>query len=80
RTEEPRAIIDEILVGMEGTKTPYAVVENRVEAIHWALDHAQRDDVIVLAGKGHETYQEINHVKHHMDEREIVADWLNGKK
>ena len=65
---------------MEGTKTPYAVVENRVEAIHWALDHAQRDDVIVLAGKGHETYQEINHVKHHMDEREIVADWLNGKK
>ena len=53
-------------------------VENRVEAIHWAMDHAQDGDVIVLCGKGHETYQEINHVKHHMDEREIVAEYLNA--
>ena len=50
-----------------------------MEAIHWALDHAQSGDVIALCGKGHETYQEINHVKHHMDEREIVADYLAGK-
>ena len=76
RTEVPGDIIRDILAGMEGTQTPYAVVEDRIEAIHWAMDHAQAGDVIVLCGKGHETYQEVNHVKHHMDEREIVADYL----
>lgn len=76
RTEVPGDIIRDILAGMEGTETPYTVVEDRVEAIHWALDHARKDDVIVLCGKGHETYQEVNHVKHHLDEREVVADWL----
>jgi len=55
------------------------VIVDRPEAIHWALAHAQKDDIIVLMGKGHETYQEVNHVKHHMDEREIVADYLVGK-
>ena len=79
RTEKPADIIADILPGMEGFDTPYVVVENRVEAIHWAMDHAEAGDVIVLCGKGHETYQEINHVKHHMDEREIVADYLNAK-
>ena len=77
RTEKPGDIIADILPGMEGTATPYVVVEDRVEAIHYARDHAQKDDVIVLCGKGHETYQEVNHEKHHMDEREIVADYLN---
>ena len=80
RTEEPAAIIAQILPGLAGTNTPYTVVENRVEAIHWAMDHAQTEDVIVLCGKGHETYQEVNHVKHHMDEREIVADYLSARK
>ena len=80
RTEKPSEIIAEILPGLEGTKTPYVVVEDRVEAIHYCMDHAQADDVIVLCGKGHETYQEINHVKHHMDEREIVADYLERRK
>ena len=79
RTEKPADIIADILPGMEGFDTPYVVVENRVEAIHWAMDHAETGDVIVLCGKGHETYQDINHVKHHMDEREIVADYLNAK-
>ena len=79
RTEKPADIIADILPGLEGSDTPYVVVEDRVEAIHWAMDHAQPGDVIVLCGKGHETYQEINHVKHHMDEREIVADYLAGK-
>ena len=78
RTEKPADIIADILPGLEGTKTPYVVVENRVEAIGWAMDHAQAGDVIVLCGKGHETYQEIDHVKYHMDEREIVADYLSG--
>ena len=48
--------------------------------IHYCLDHAQPGDVIALCGKGHETYQEINHVKHHMDEREIVAQYLCAKE
>ena len=76
RTEEPAAIIADILPGLAGTQTPYEVIENRVEAIHYCMDHAQPGDVIVLCGKGHETYQEIHHVKHHLDEREIVAEYL----
>ena len=79
RTEKPADIIADILPGLEGFDTPHIVVEDRIEAIHWAMDHAEKDDVIVLCGKGHETYQEINHVKHHMDEREIVADYLKAK-
>ena len=55
------------------------VVEDRVEAIHYCLDHALTGDVIVLCGKGHETYQEIDHVKHHMDEREIVAEYVKAQ-
>ena len=77
RTEKPADIIADILPGLEGFDTPHIVVEDRIEAIHWAMDHAEAGDVIVLCGKGHETYQEINHVKHHMDEREIVAEYLN---
>ena len=72
-------IIADILPGLTGYDTPYVVIEDRVEAIHWAMDHAEAEDVIVLCGKGHETYQEINHVKHHMDEREIVAEYLKTK-
>ena len=80
RTEKPADIIADILPGLEGFNTPYIVVEDRIEAIHWAMDHAEAGDVIVLCGKGHETYQEINHVKHHMDEREIVRDYLDAGK
>lgn len=78
RTENPGDIIADILPGLKGSDTPHVVIEDRVEAIHWAMDHAQPGDVIALCGKGHETYQEINHVKHHMDEREIVADYLKA--
>ena len=76
RTEDPMAIIDAIVAGMQESKHPYVVIENRVEAIGWAMAHAQKDDVIVLCGKGHETYQEIGHEKRHLDEREVVADFL----
>lgn len=76
RTEKPMDIIKDILPGLEGSATPYVVIENRREAIKWALENAQKDDVIILAGKGHETYQEIDHVKHHFDEREVVAQCL----
>ncbi len=76
RTEKPMDIINDILPGLEGSATPYAVIENRRDAIKWALENAQKDDVIILAGKGHETYQEIDHVKHHFDEREVVYECL----
>ncbi len=80
RTEEPAAIIADILPGLEGSATSYVAVENRIEAIHYAIDHARSGDVIVLAGKGHEDYQEINHVKYHLDEREVVAAYLEERK
>ena len=79
RTERPADIIADILPGLEGTGTPYEVIEDRVEAIRWAMDHAGAGDVIVLCGKGHETYQEVGHEKRHMDEREIVAEHLKTK-
>ena len=72
RTEDPDKIIAQILTGMEGTATPYTVEPNRRLAIRWAMDHAEPGDVIVLAGKGHETYQEIGHEKFHLDDREEV--------
>jgi UDP-N-acetylmuramoyl-L-alanyl-D-glutamate--2,6-diaminopimelate ligase len=75
RTEDPMFIISEILTGMpEGTQ--YVVEPDRVKAIHYAMDNALPDDVIVLAGKGHEDYQEINHQHFPMDERVIVAEHL----
>ena len=76
RTEKPADIIADILPGLEGLDTPYTVIEDRREAIRWCLDHGQPGDVIVLCGKGHETYQEVGREKRHMDEREIVADCL----
>ena len=75
RTEEPMAIIRDILAGLE-EKNNYEVIENRPKAIRHAMDIGQKDDIIVLAGKGHETYQEINGVKHHLDEREVVREYL----
>ena len=75
RTEAPDAIIRDIVAGMEGAEN-YQVVENRPDAIKYAMDIAKKDDIIVLAGKGHETYQEIMGIKHHLDEREIVAAYL----
>ncbi|MCL2201518.1 MAG: UDP-N-acetylmuramoyl-L-alanyl-D-glutamate--2,6-diaminopimelate ligase [Oscillospiraceae bacterium] len=76
RTEDPAEIIKEILAGMKNTKTPYKVIENRREAIHWAVENAQAGDVIILAGKGHETYQILGKEKIHFDEREVVAECL----
>ena len=78
RTEDPNAIIAQIVAGFEGTDKPYVVIENRREAIRWAMDHAQKDDIIVLAGKGHETYQILGTEKTHLDEREEVAAHLAG--
>lgn len=76
RTEDPEVIISEILEGLKDKATPRQVITDRIEAIHWAIDNVHDGDVILLAGKGHEDYQVVGHVKHHMDEREIVADYL----
>lgn len=73
RTEEPMAIIEEILGGMKNTQTPYIVEENRRKAIRIALRSAEKDDIILLAGKGHETYQILGTEKTRLDEREEVA-------
>lgn len=79
RTEDPRAIIEDILPGMKGIVTPMAVIDDRRAAIVYALENAQPGDVVVLMGKGHETYQEICGVKHHLDEREEVAAYFAAK-
>ena len=72
------AIISDIVKGIPEEEKSYEVIENRVFAIKHAMDIAKKDDIIVLAGKGHETYQEICGVKNHLDEREVVAEYLQG--
>ncbi len=79
RTEDPGKIIQDILKGVNSAKNNYEIIENRPKAIQHAMDIAGKDDIIVLAGKGHETYQEICGVKHHLDEREVVAAYLKEK-
>ena len=79
RTEDPNAIIAEIVEGLKTAPVPYQVLPDRIEAIHYAIDNAAPGDVILLAGKGHEDYQIVGHEKHHMDEREIVSDYLKEK-
>ena len=79
RSEDPDEIIKDILVGMDGTPTPYKVITNRVEAIKYAIETAMKDDIIVLAGKGHETYQILSTGTIHLDEREVIAEALSGK-
>lgn len=76
RSENPSEIIKDILVGMEGINTPYEIVENRREAISYAIKNAKKDDIILLAGKGHETYQILPTGTIHFDEREVVAEVL----
>lgn len=80
RTEEPEAILQDILAGMPDTGAPVQVICDRREAIAWAIDNARPGDVILLAGKGHEDYQVVGRVKHHMDEREIVAEVLAKRR
>jgi UDP-N-acetylmuramoyl-L-alanyl-D-glutamate--2,6-diaminopimelate ligase len=80
RHEEPGAIINDILAGLKNTKTPYKVIENRRDAINWALENAKPGDVLILAGKGHETYQIRGNEKTRFDEREIVAEYFKNKQ
>lgn len=76
RNEEPQDIINDILTGINKTKGQYISIIDRKEAMRYAIMNAKEGDVIVFAGKGHEDYQEINGVKHHMDERQIIKEIL----
>ena len=76
RYEEPQAIIDDIKVGMGKTEGKYVEIIDRKEAIAYAIHHGEPGDIIVLAGKGHEDYQEIKGKKYPMDERVLIAEIL----
>ena len=80
RTEEPMAIIKMILEGIPAGLENYTVVEDRRKAIRYAMDKAEKNDIIILAGKGHETYQEICGVKYPLDERQVVSQYLQEEE
>lgn len=79
RFEEPQAIIEDIKTGMAKTDGKYVEICDRKQAIAYAIAHGEPGDIIVLAGKGHEDYQEIKGVKYPMDERDLIADILAGR-
>lgn len=76
RTETPESIIGDIRTGIKRTNGRFVEICDRKEAIAYAIQNGQPGDIIVLAGKGHEDYQEINGVRYHMDERELIQDIL----
>lgn len=80
RFEEPQAIIDDIKTGIAKTEGKFVEICDRKEAIRYVIEHGERGDVIVLAGKGHEDYQEIKGVKHPMDERVLIAEILEEQR
>ena len=78
RTEDPMAILDDMQKGIPSSKSKHVlVIENRHEAIKTACTMLQSDGVLLVAGKGHENYQEINHVKHHFDDTEEIKNFFN---
>lgn len=79
RTENPILIINDILYGMEKSKSRIAVIENRRQAIEFALSKARKGDLVLLAGKGHEVYQIIGNEKKPFDERQIVKDYFSNR-
>lgn len=74
RFEDVMDIIEDIKTGINKTNGKYVVIPNRKDAIKYCMENAQDGDIVVLAGKGHEDYQEIKGVKYHLDEREVIAD------
>jgi len=80
RFENPDDIIADIVTGIQKTNGKYITFTDRIEAIHYAIDNAQPGDIILVAGKGHEMYQEIEGVKHPFNEAEIICDYLKQKE
>lgn len=80
RDEEPQAIIDDMMAGLNASqKKKVLTIVDRKEAIRTACMMAQKGDVILVAGKGHETYQEVNGVKHHFDDHEVLRRHLRSE-
>lgn len=79
RTEDPVAIIDDILEGMKGDESKYTVIQDRESAIREAILGAKSGDLIVVAGKGHEDYQILGTTKIHFDDREIAAKYMKER-
>ncbi|HHW70956.1 MAG TPA: UDP-N-acetylmuramoyl-L-alanyl-D-glutamate--2,6-diaminopimelate ligase [Clostridiales bacterium] len=80
RSEDPISIIEDIVPGIKKTKCPYVIIEDRRKAIEYALKIAQKGDVVILAGKGHENYQILKDKTIHFDEREVVAELLQKER
>ena len=80
RFEEPQDIVNDIITGIEKTEGEYVAIIDRKEAIRYAIENGRIGDVIILAGKGHETYQEIKGVKYDMDDRVLIAEVLEELK
>ena len=79
RTEDPKAILEEMRVGIpKSFERNVMVIEDRKEAIRTACNLTQKDDIVLVAGKGHENYQEVNGVRHHFDDKEILNEILNN--
>ena len=79
RYEDINDIMNDIEIGLKKTSGDYIKIPDRKDAIKYAIDNAKEGDIILLLGKGHETYREINGVREHLDEREIIKDILNNK-
>ena len=79
RNEEPMDIINDISIGVHKADGEYVTIPDRKEAIKYCMEHAGAGDIIILAGKGHEDYQEIKGVKHHMDERDLIQEIIEGR-
>lgn len=77
RTEDPKLIIEDILKGLDQKNKNYRVVVDRKEAIEEAIKFAKKDDIVIIAGKGHENYQIIGKTKYHFDDKEIAKECLN---
>ncbi|WP_404459178.1 UDP-N-acetylmuramoyl-L-alanyl-D-glutamate--2,6-diaminopimelate ligase [Oceanobacillus kapialis] len=79
RTEDPAKILDDMTKGLSVSKDNYEVISDRKEAIQFAVEQAEENDIILIAGKGHETYQQIGHVKHDFDDREVARNAIRKK-
>lgn len=76
RTEDPKLIIEDILNGLDKEHKNYETIIDRKEAIEEAIKMANKGDIVIIAGKGHENYQIIGKTKHHFDDKEIARDCL----
>lgn len=79
RTEEPNFIIEDILNGIDKNNQNYITIENRKDAIYKAIELANNNDLVIIAGKGHEDYQIIGKIKHHFDDKEVAKEAIENK-